>query len=408
MALAQALKNAPLEILLIDKNNYHTFQPLLYQVATSALEPDSIAAPFRDIFKRQKNFFFRMAEVQAVNPEQKTVTTSLGDFSYDYLAIATGSATNYYGMKDIEEHALPMKSIHEALALRSLILKRLELALSEKDEKRKRSLMTVVIIGGGPTGVELAGALGELKKILPHDYPELDISQWEIYLVDLGPKLLGSMSDKSSREAEKTLRKYGVRLLLNTQVKSFDGMEMIFSDGKKIPSETLIWTAGVKGTVLPGLERWAVKGRIEVNAYNQIEGVHDIFVIGDTAHQTHENPAGYPMLAPVAIQQAENLAENILRTEQNKPLRPFHYKNKGVMATIGRNHGVVDLKKAHLDGALAWFIWLFIHLFALVGFRNRLVALINWTWNYFTFNRGLRLIIPLPEKKNEFADAKKF
>lgn len=395
LALAKALRDSPFEVLLVDKNNYHTFQPLLYQVATAGLEPDSIATPFRDIFKHQSNFRFRLAEVRKIDPALKTVETSLGPLSYDDLVIATGSETNFYGMNDIQKNAFPMKSIPEAMMLRNLFLERLELSLSETDPHKKRALMTIVIIGGGPTGVELAGALGELKKkILPLDYPELNMEEWEIYVVDMVDRLLSTMSIQASKAAETGLEKFGIKFLFNSRVQAYDGNEVVFAEGKKIPSKTLIWTAGVRGNILEGLGKdVAVKGRIQVNAFNRLETDPHIFVIGDVAHQPHENASGYPMLAPVAIQQAHCLARNLIRREQNRPMKTFHYKNPGVMATIGRNHGVVDLNWLKINGVAGWLIWLFVHLMALVGFRNRLVAFVNWMWSYFTYNRGLRIIL---------------
>lgn len=401
MALVKALKNTAFEVLLIDRNNFHTFQPLLYQVATAGLEAESIANPFRDIFKRQKNFRFRMAEVLSVDTASKTVRTSIGPISYDYLVLASGSSVNYYGMKQMEENTLPMKSIPQSLALRNQILEKLETALSEKDPAKRQALMTIIVIGGGPTGVELAGSLGELKKILPHDYPELDMQEWNIYVADMDGKLLGAMSPQASRAAEKALKEFGIRFLFHARLVSYDGTEAVFSDGKKIPAKTVIWTAGVKGNVIAGLEDALIKGRVKVNAFNQTEKDPSVFVIGDAAFQPNENSSGYPMLAPVAIQQGKNLADNLIRLESGLPLKPFKYKNLGVMATIGRNHGVVDLKWLKLDGFFAWLIWLFVHLMALVGFRNRLVAFVNWSWSYFTYNRGLRLIIPGFGKKKD-------
>jgi NADH dehydrogenase len=389
LVLTKALKKSSFEVWLIDKNNFHTFQPLLYQVATAGLEPESIATPFREIFKKQLNFRFRMAEVKAIDRAGHFVETSTGPVDYDYLVIASGSSTNYYGIREMEENALPMKSVPESIELRNWILKKLETALTEKNSEKRKALMTIIIIGGGPTGVELAGALGELKKVLPHDYLELDMSQWDIYIADIDNKLLGAMSSTASKAAEKSLKEFGIKFLFQARIVGYNGEEAVFEDGKKISCRTLIWTAGVKANIIPGLEDSIVKGRISVNPFNQLEKDAHIFAIGDVAFQA----PGHPMLAPVAIQQARHLAKNLLWLEKNRPMRAFKYRNPGVMAIIGRHHGVVDLRWLKIDGALAWLIWLFVHLMSLVGFRNRLVTFVNWTWSYFTYNRGLRLII---------------
>lgn len=401
LELARSLKNSPFEILLIDRHNYHTFQPLLYQVSTAGLEPESVATAFRDIFKRQKNFRFRMADVLRIDRKSKTLQTTTGSFSYDILVLATGSRSNFFGVPGVQEHALPMKSIPEALTLRHRILGNLERALSEKDETVRQQLMNVVISGGGPTGVELAGALGELKKkIFPLDYPELDISRWNIYLVDMMDRLLPGMSAEASRTAEKTLKEFGVRIRLKTKIESYDGKAVSVSGDEKIPASVLIWSAGVQGYVPEGiLPEEMHKGRVRVDAFNRLENDSAVYVIGDAAAQMHESPAGYPMLAPVAMQQARRLAQNLQRMEKGEKPQPFHYHSQGVMATIGRNHAVVDLSWIKFNGFPAWLVWLFVHLMALVGFRNKLIAFVNWGWSYLTYNRGLRLILSEEEKR---------
>jgi NADH dehydrogenase len=400
--LAKGLRHAPVQVVMIDKNNYHAFQPLLYQVATAALEPDSIAYPFREIFKKQKNFHFRMAEVLKVRPLDHCVETSIGEITYDYLVLAVGAKTNYFGMADFQQRAMPMKTIPEALTLRTQILENFEKALLVTNLEDRQALMNIIIVGGGSTGVEMAGALGELRKIiLPHDYPELDFTLMQIHIIDKEDRLLKTMSQEASRSAEQFLRKFELHLWLNTSVVDYDGRTLGLSNGRKILANTVIWSAGVTGALIDGLSPESTAGgRIKVDELNRVAGHENIFAIGDVAGMVSPKYAkGHPMLAPVAIQQAKNLAGNIQRHFKKEKRQPFVYQNPGIMATVGRNNAVVDLSFIRFQGVLAWFTWVFVHLLTLVGFRNKLVALVNWIWNYFSYDRGLRLIIK-PYKKN--------
>jgi NADH dehydrogenase len=396
IALIKALRNAPFNITLLDKHNYHTFQPLLYQVASGGLGADAIGYPFRLIFRNQKNFSFRLAEVQKLLPEKNCVETNVGIFSYDYLVVASGSTTNYFGMQDVEQWSMPMKTIPEALDLRSDILQEFEFAHYTNDPVERARHMTFLVVGGGPTGVETAGALAEFKKfVLPHDYPELDKDLMKVYLAEAGPRLLAGMSEKSSEKAKQYLEKFGVKVLLNTAVKGYNGKEALLNSGESIPTSTVVWSAGVKGKLIDGLTSESLAGnRYKVDRQNRIFPFENIFAIGDVAAMiSDEYPHGHPMVAPVAVQQATHLAKNLKLLIQGKEMKPFRYRDKGSMATVGRNKAVVDLPFASFGGFFAWLVWMFLHLMLLVGFRNRLVTFIDWTWNYFSYERALRLIV---------------
>lgn len=395
--LIKNLKNLPLQIVLFDRNNYHTFQPLLYQVATAGLEPDSIADPLRKQLEPVKNFYFRMAEVYSVDVSKNLINTEIGQLDYDYLVIATGSKTNYFGNKEITDHAFPLKQIPQALDLRSHILQNFEAATISTDPAEIKSRMNIAIVGGGPTGVEVAGAVGELKKsVLPNDYPELDFSQMHITLIEGTSRLLNGMSESASTRALKYLDKFHVDIMLDTLVESFDGIKAKLNNGTEIETHTLIWAAGVEGNYPTGLPEESIdKSRLKVDAYSKVIGTDNIFAIGDIAFmQSEDAPNGHPMLAPVAIQQGANLAKNFRNLLKSKELKPFEYKDKGSMATIGRNKAVVDLPgNIRLGGLIAWIIWMFVHLISIIGFRNRLIVFSNWVWNYFTYDKGTRLII---------------
>lgn len=395
--LVKALgENAPFQIILFDKHNYHTFQPLLYQVATAGLEPDSIASPLRRIFKGYKDFYFRMANVTKIKPEENLLETTIGPLHYDYLVIATGTKTNFYGNAELEKKSFPMKQLTEALDLRSKILQNYESALLTDNQQDKASLLDIVLVGGGATGVELAGALSELRRhVLPKDLPELDFNKMRIILIESGPRLLGGMSEHASKKAFDYLKEFGVEILLNISVKAYDGYSVTLSDGSTLFTQTLIWSAGVTGVLIEGIAAESMKGgRYLVDNYNKINGYSNIFAIGDIAAMVStELPKGHPMVAQVAIQQGKTLAANLKTLIKKKPMKSFHYHDKGSMATVGRNRAVVDLKNLKFAGIIAWFAWMFVHLLFLIGFRNKLTTFINWMWNYFTYDRATRLIV---------------
>ena len=398
LRLAKSLRNAPVQVVVIDRNNYHNFQPLLYQVATGALEADSIAYPIRKIFAGQKNFFYRMADVQRVDPGTNTVHTSVGDIHYNYLVLATGSLTNFFGLESIERNAMQIKSIPNALNLRSFIFQNFEKALLTENPQEKQALLNIVVVGGGPTGVEISGSLAEMRKhVLPKDYPELDLQAMQIFLVEAGGELLGPMSPASQADAKRYLDELGVKVMLKTSIKKFEDCRAYYSDTEFIPTENLVWAAGVNGAEVPGLpaEVVARNKRINVNRWNQVQGFSDVFAIGDVANMiTEDMPRGLPMLAPVAQQQADHLAENLQRLLRGEAPKDFVYKNKGSMAIVSRNKAVVDLPgNVHFNGIFGWATWLFVHLMTLVGFRNKVVAFVDWAFSYFSSDQALRLII---------------
>lgn len=403
ISLARNLKNLDLQVVMLDKHNYHTFQPLLYQVATGGLEPDSIAYPIRKVLQEYAHFYFRLAQVKKIDPSEKLLETDIGPLSYDYLVLATGSVTNYFGNTQIEAYGMAMKSIPQSLNLRSLILENFERALLTDDLRERDALMCFVIVGGGPTGVELAGALAEIKKgILHKDYPDLDTGRMQINLIQSGDRILKEMSVQASEKAESFLKGLGVKVWKNVRVTGYDGKVVTTKTDFSFESATLVWAAGVKAALVQGLdaENLLVGGRIKVNTFNQVLGHTDIYAIGDVACMVTEDSAhGQPMMAQPAMQQGKNLGENFARLLDRRPLKPFEYKDKGSMATVGRNKAVVDLPKFRFQGVFAWFVWMFVHLFFLIGFRNRLVVFINWVYNYIRFDREARLIIR-PFKKD--------
>ncbi|AWG23427.1 FAD-dependent oxidoreductase [Flavobacterium faecale] len=406
IALAKKLKKQAVQVVLIDKNNYHTFQPLLYQVATGGLEAGSIAYPLRKVIQEYDNFYFRLTNVQEIDTKNQKVITEIGELSFDYLVMATGAKTNFFGNKEMERNSMAMKNIPQSLNIRSLILENFEQAVLTTVEAERNSLINFVLVGAGPTGVELAGALAEMKKaVLQKDYPDLDVSKMQINLIQSGDHILNTMSEKSSLAAEKFLKGLGVTIWKNVRVKSYNGHTVTTNTDLTFEAATVIWTAGVQGALVQGLpvdsliERAA---RIRVNEFSQIKGYSNLFAIGDVAcMETEAFPQGHPMMAQPALQQGKVLGENLVRLIQNKPMEAFEYNDKGSMATIGRNKAVVDLPKFHFSGVFAWIVWMLVHLFSLIGFKNKAVVFLSWVYNYIRFDRESRLIIR-PFKKKSF------
>lgn len=405
IALAKKLSNKDAQVVLLDKHNYHNFQPLLYQVSTGGLEPDSIAYPIRKVLQGYPNFYFRLANVKELDTKKKTVITNIGEMSYDYLVVATGSETNYFGNKGIENNGMAMKTIPQALNLRSLILENFEQALLTDNLHEREALMNFVIVGGGPTGVELAGALAEIKKgILPKDYPDLDTRRAQINLIQSGDRILPAMSEQASEKAERFLEKLGVNVWKNIRVTDYNGKVVSTDCDTVFEAATLVWAAGVRAVGVKGLdaEKLLARGnRLKVDQFNQVQGVEGVFAIGDVAQmETEAFPQGHPMMAQPAIQQGRNLGENLVRLLDGEPMKPFKYRDKGSMATVGRNKAVVDMPNIRFQGVFAWFVWMFVHLYFLIGFRNRVVVFINWVYNYIRFDREARLIIRPFKKQN--------
>ena len=406
IALSKKLRNKNVQVVLIDKHNYHTFQPLLYQVATGGLEAGSIAYPIRKVIQEYKDFYFRLTSVKEIDTKHQKLITEIGDLHYDYLVIASGSKTNYFGNKEIERNSMSMKTIPQSLNIRSLILENFEQAVLTKNQADRNTLINFVLVGAGPTGVELAGALAEMKKaILQKDYPDLDIDKMQINLIQSGDRILNTMSEKSSAAAEKFLLDLGVKIWKNVRVTNYDGRTITTNTDLTFDSATVIWTAGVQGAKIIGLDSKSLVekvDRVRVNQYNQVVGYDNIFAIGDICSmETEKYPQGHPMMAQPAMQQGKLLGENLIKLIQKKTMTPFEYKDKGSMATIGRNLAVVDLPHYHFSGIFAWFVWMFVHLFSLIGFKNKAVVFLNWVYNYIKFDREGRLIIR-PFKKKSF------
>lgn len=398
--------NASFDITLVDKNNYNFFPPLLYQVATGYLETSNITYPFRKLFRGKKNFMFRLGELEQVLPEQQQVILSTGAVNYDYLVFATGCETNYFGMDNVAKHAIPMKTVADALQMRNTLLERLEEASRSTDPAERTKLLTVVVAGGGPTGVEISGMFAEMKRtILAKDYPELKGASGEIYLVDGLKSVLAPMSEKSQQYTYDTLTKMGVKVKLNVMVKDFVNDTVHFADGSTIEAKNLIWAAGVTAMTFKGMpeEAYGKGKRLQVDEFNKVKGLEDIYAIGDTCIQLTDPgfPQGHPQLAQVALQQGDNVGHNMIRIEENQFPKAFSYVDKGTMAIIGRNKAVADLPKPKLffSGFIAWAMWLFIHLISLINSGNRIKTLYNWMIAYFTKDQSLRMIVRPASKK---------
>ena len=399
LTLARELARHSYQVVLIDKNNYHTFQPLMYQVAMSGLEPSSIIFPLRKAFQKNKKIHIRMARVLEIVPAENKIITDIGHCFYDYLVLAHGATTNFFGNQSLEKECLVLKSVGESMHLRNQLLKDYETAVLTRDQEDRQKFLDTIIVGGGPTGVELAGSLAEMKAdILPKDYHELNAGEIDIYLIERGNRILGSMSEKSSAAAKKFLEELGVVVLENTALESLEDNVAILSNGKEIKAKKVIWAAGITGNTIKGLsEQVYTRGnRLLVDDTNKVKGYENIYALGDIAYmQTDLNPNGHPQVAQAALQQARHLAKNLI-SQKNIP---FKYKDLGSMATIGRNKAVVDLGKVHFNGFFAWVVWLFVHLAAILGVKNKIFVLINWLWSYVTYDQSLRLILKAEDKK---------
>ena len=398
LKLVSSLRDTDFQVVLVDKNNYNQFPPLIYQVASAGLEPSNISFPFRRLFQGWKNFFFRMAEVQHIDTEEKAIKTSIGTIHYDDLVLAAGATTNFFGNKNIEASALPMKSVSESMRLRNTILQNLERAETEDNEAQKQALMNIAIVGGGPSGVEIAGVLAEMKQtILPRDYPDLDTSCMHIYLINATPRLLGAMSERSSREAEKALKELGVEVMTNCMVTDYVDKELVLKDGQRISAETVIWVSGIKANNIDGIPTESIghAGRILVDRFNRVKGLKDVYAIGDQCIVEGDEayPYGHPQLAQVAIQQAKTLAKNLIRQEKGETEQTFSYHNLGTMATIGRKKAVVEIGKLKFGGFFAWLLWLIVHLRSILGVKNKTIVFLNWMWSYMNYKQSLRLIL---------------
>lgn len=397
LALVEGLKNKDVQIVLIDRNNFHQFQPLFYQVATSGLEPDSIVFPFRKQIKGYKNVSFRLAEVKEIQASTNTVITDKGKLTYDYLVLATGTKTNFFGMEEVERNSLGMKDIRDSLNIRHMMLQNLEQAAITCDDEERDALTNFVIVGGGPAGVEMAGALAEFcKYILPKDYPEYPSSIMNIYLVEANNELLMTMSDKASSKTLTYLENLNVKVLLKESVSDYDGTVVQTKSGKTILARNLIWTAGVKGDFPKGIdEKHVVKGnRLKTDGYLKVDGQENIYAIGDIAALiSEETPKGHPQVAQAAIQQGKYLALTLMGLINNKPLKLFSYKDKGSLATVGKRKAVADLGKLKFAGYFAWLLWSVVHLMSISGFRNKLLIGFNWAVSYFSYEKSNRVII---------------
>ena len=400
LRLAEDLYGSGMQVVLIDKNNFHQFPPLIYQIASAGIDPSSISFPFRQIFRKRKDFYFRMAEARMVDTEKKILQTSIGKIDYDYLVLAAGATTNFFGNKNIEEWAIPMKTVPEAMGLRNALLSNFERALTCATEEERQELLNVVIVGGGATGVEIAGALAEMRRyVIPYDYPDMDSSLMHIYLIEAGDRLLAGLSQESSQKAYEFLKSMGVDIQFGKMVTDYRDHKVVMKDGTEIPTRTFLWVSGIRANAMPGIDESHLgRGfRFKVDEYNRIPGLNDVFAIGDQCLQTSDAayPNGHPQVAQVAIQQAKNLAKNLKLINQgadSSELTAFHYKNLGSMATIGRNKAVVEIGKFRSQGFFAWVLWLVVHLRSILGVKNKMMVLLNWLWKYVSYNDSIRMI----------------
>ena len=400
LRLAEDLYGSGMQVVLIDKNNFHQFPPLIYQIASAGIDPSSISFPFRQIFRKRKDFYFRMAEARMVDSEKKILQTSIGKIDYDYLVLAAGATTNFFGNKNIEEWAIPMKTVPEAMGLRNALLSNFERALTCATEEERQELLNVVIVGGGATGVEIAGALAEMRRyVIPYDYPDMDSSLMHIYLIEAGDRLLAGLSQESSQKAYEFLKSMGVDIQFGKMVTDYRDHKVVMKDGTEIPTRTFLWVSGIRANAMPGIDESHMgRGfRFKVDEFNRIQGVEDVFVIGDQCLQTSDAayPNGHPQVAQVAIQQAKNLAKNLKLINQgadSSELTAFRYKNLGSMATIGRNKAVVEIGKFRSQGFFAWVLWLVVHLRSILGVKNKMMVLLNWLWKYVSYNDSIRMI----------------
>lgn len=403
LKVARKLNTHRFQVVLLDKNNYHLFQPLLYQVATSGIGPSSISFPFRKVFRKKKNFHIRLCTAERVLPEKNIVETSIGCIDYDYLVIATGCETNYFGNSDLAYRTMALKTTPEALYNRNRVLESFEKALNSPRFEDKKRLMTFVIVGAGATGIELAGSMAEARKFVLHrDYPDLDINLMRIILIDAGPRVLSAFSEKSSQDVQKHLEKLHVEILLNSTVKSYYNNILTLENGTEITTANVFWVAGVKANSLLGFKEtdYGRGNRLKVDEFNRVMNYKNIFALGDTAlMSTADYPNGHPQVVQPAIQQASHLVKNIQNMEKGKFLEPFKYHNKGSMATIGRNAAVLEIKNFRMSGFFAWVIWLFIHLMSIIGVKNKLIVMLDWTWSYFTYDQSLRLLFKVQNRR---------
>lgn len=406
LRLAMSLKKTNFQVVLIDKNNYNQFPPLIYQVASAGLEPSNISFPFRRRLQGKKNFYFRMGTVLSIDSTEKAVHTTFGVVHYDYLVLAAGATTNFFGNSHVEANVLPMKTVTESMRLRNTIFSNLERAETEDNMTRRQAWMNVVVVGGGPSGVEISGALADMRKmVIPKDYPELDASMFQIYLIDSGSRLIKGMDPKSSARAEKDLTEMGVNIMLGKRVADYKNGDVVLQSGETIPAKTVIWVSGIKANTIDGLPTESIgrAERIITDRCCRVKGMEDVFSIGDQSIMEGDPayPDGHPQLAQVALQQADLVSKNIRRMEDGKEPETFSYKNLGTMATIGRKRAVVEIGKFKFGGFTAWILWLVVHIRSILGVKNKTSVFLNWMWNYINYTQSLRLILNLPNRHTE-------